>query len=276
MAVMSPIQASVRRPAVAGMFYPSDPVELRATVEQHLARPAPSTSATSAARPKALIVPHAGYIYSGSVAASAYAHLASRRSVIRRVVLIGPSHRVYLNGIAVPQVDAFTTPLGEIPIDHDARTESLAQAGVIASDTPHELEHSLEVQLPFLQTLLDDFVLLPLVAGAAQPALVAATLARAWGGEETIVLVSSDLSHYHSYAEAQRLDSRTATAIIERRSDLEGENACGAVPINGLTWLARDRNFDIEEIARLNSGDTSGDRARVVGYGAFALHEAHA
>jgi AmmeMemoRadiSam system protein B len=273
---MGSIQRSIRRPAVAGSFYPSDPSELRATVEQHLARPAPSASAANSAPPKALIVPHAGYIYSGSVAASAYAHLASRRSVVRRVVLIGPSHRVYLSGIAVPQADAFATPLGEIPIDRESRTESLAQAGVISSDAPHELEHSLEVQLPFLQMLLDDFVLLPLVAGVARPELVAATLARAWGGEETIVLVSSDLSHYHSYAEAQRLDARTATAIVERRSDLEGENACGSVPINGLTCLARDRNFDIEEIVRLNSGDTAGDRARVVGYGAFALHETHA
>src|SRR5262249_31941627 len=142
-----------------------------------------STSAANTAPPKALIVPHAGYIYSGSVAASAYAHLASRRAVIRRVVLIGPSHRVPLKGIAVPQADAFATPLGEIPIDRESRAESLAQPGVIAADAPHELEHSLEVQLPFLQTLLDDFVLLPLVAGAAQPELVAATLARAWGGE---------------------------------------------------------------------------------------------
>src|SRR5262249_6425611 len=153
--------------------------------------------------------------------------------------------------------------------DRESRAESLAQTGVIAADAPHELEHSLEVQLPFLQTLLDDFVLLPLVAGAAPPELVAATLARPWGGGETVVLVSSDLSQYHSYAEAQRLDSRTAAAIVARRSDLEGENACGAVPINGLTYLARDRNFAIEEIARLNSGDTAGDRARVVGYGAF-------
>src|SRR5512138_108873 len=274
MAPMSSIQASVRRPAVAGMFYPSDPAELRSTVEQHLARPAPGASATNVA-PKALIVPHAGYVYSGSVAAAAYAQLVARRSAIRRVVLIGPSHRVYLNGIAVPQTNAFATPLGEIPIDRQSRAELLEQAGVIASDAPHELEHSLEVQLPFLQTILDDFVLLPLVAGLAAPELVAATLARAWSGEETVVLVSSDLSHYHSYAQAQYLDARTAEAIVGRRSDLRGEDACGAVPINGLSLVARERNFAIAEVSRLNSGGTAGDRARVVGYGAFALHEAH-
>jgi len=252
------------------MFYPDDVAELRNVVTQYL----DSASVDQAeAPPKALIVPHAGYIYSGSVAASAYASIAARRSTIRRVVLLGPSHRAYLHGIAVPRSDAFETPLGLVAIDHERRAMLIASGEVMSADAPHAQEHSLEVQLPFLQMLLGSFELLPLVAGVAGPEHVAAVLDRVWGDEETLVLISSDLSHYHSYDEARRIDSETSEQIVRRQPTLTGAQACGAVCINGLLRLAEDRQFAITEIQRLNSGDTAGDRPRVVGYGAFAIHQ---
>lgn len=253
------------------MFYPAAPAELRDAVTQYM----DGASAVDLPQaPKALIVPHAGYVYSGSIAAAAYASIAARRARITRVVLLGPSHRVYLQGIALPEWDEFATPLGNVRIDLEHRATLLAQGAVVAANAPHALEHSLEVQLPFLQVLLGDFTLTPLVAGDASPQHVASVLADAWGGEETLILISSDLSHYHSYERAQQIDRATSTAILNRSTQLSGEQACGAVCINGLAQLARDKQMNVSEIARLNSGDTAGDRARVVGYGAFALHEA--
>lgn len=221
-----------------------------------------------------MIVPHAGYIYSGPVAAAAYSLIARRRREIRRVVLIGPSHRVYLQGIAAPQMDAFATPLGKIEIDREHKKILLAGGDVVSANAPHAQEHCLEVQLPFLQVILDDFTLLPLVVGSAAPHHVAAVLASVWGGEETLVLISSDLSHYHPYEVARRIDRDTSDSILRRATDLSGEQACGAACINGLLQLARERQLNVTEIARQNSGDTAGDRDRVVGYGAFAIHEA--
>jgi AmmeMemoRadiSam system protein B len=260
-----------RPPAVAGLFYPDDPAELREVVSAYLRR-APSASA-DAAPPKALIVPHAGYVYSGSIAAAAYARVAARRDAIRRIVLIGPSHRVYLRGMAVPAAETFRTPLGEIPIDAELKTSLLRRDDVVEADAPHALEHSLEVQLPFLQLMFEDFTLLPLVLGSASPQQVGGALEQAWGDDATLVLVSSDLSHYHEYQAAAEIDAATSAKIQRREPDLVGEEACGAVGINGLLHLARSRRFDVEEIARCNSGDTAGDKSRVVGYGAFALHE---
>jgi AmmeMemoRadiSam system protein B len=260
-----------RPPAVAGLFYPDDPAELREVVSAYLRR-APSASA-DAAPPKALIVPHAGYVYSGSIAAAAYARVAARRDAIRRIVLIGPSHRVYLRGMAVPAAETFRTPLGEIPIDAELKTSLLRRDDVVEADAPHALEHSLEVQLPFLQLMFEDFTLLPLVLGSASPQQVGGALEQAWGDDATLVLVSSDLSHYHEYQAAAEIDAATSAKILRREPDLVGEEACGAVGINGLLHLARSRRFDVEEIARCNSGDTAGDKSRVVGYGAFALHE---
>jgi MEMO1 family protein len=260
----------VRAPAVAGYFYPADPVELRELVSGLLAQvsgndlPAPS---------KAFVVPHAGYVYSGSTAASAYAELTLRRA-IGKVVLIGPSHRVYLSGAALPTASAFATPLGTIAIDAEIRKTLLSLPGVIESDTPHEPEHSLEVQLPFLQVALGGFTLTPIVLGNASPSQVAAILAAAWGDEETLVLASSDLSHYLSYREAQRVDAHTSAAILDMQPTLTGEQACGAVAINGLLQAARERGMTVREIARCNSGDTAGDKTRVVGYGAYAFHQA--
>jgi len=264
--------ARVREPAVAGLFYPAEASELRAAVGELLAGPVAADP--RAATAKALIVPHAGYAYSGPVAAAAYAQIAVRRRRISQVVVIGPSHRAHFRGIALPESDAFSTPLGEIRIDAAGKAKLRARGDVIISDAPHDLEHCIEVQLPFLQTVLDDFTLLPLVAGQASAAYVASVLEDVWGGPETLILASSDLSHYHSYAVAQRLDGQTAAAILARRTDLTGEAACGAVAINGLLARARDLGLVVEEIARLNSGDTAGDRTRVVGYGAFAIHDA--
>ena len=268
---MRPEPGNTRRPpAVAGLFYPEDERELRDVVSEYLRQhSAPAAGAT----PKALIVPHAGYIYSGGIAAAAYATVASLRQSVRRIVLIGPSHRVYLRGMAVPAASAFVSPLGEVAIDRELKASLLQRGEVIEADAPHAQEHCLEVQLPFLQMLFDDFTLLPLVIGSATPEQVGATLAHAWGDASTLVLVSSDLSHYHTYEQAQRIDAATTAAILRRDPTLAGEQACGAVGMNGLLYLARERGLPVTEIARGNSGDTAGDRSRVVGYGAFAVHE---
>jgi MEMO1 family protein len=262
--------SSIRQPAVAGSFYPGDAGELRAMVSGYL-RQSPTAALPSPA--KALIVPHAGYIYSGSTAGAAYA-LVAQRSRIRRIVLIGPSHRVYLRGGAVPRTDAFATPLGTVRIDAQLKAELLRCPDVIESDAPHALEHALEVQLPFLQMLFDDFTLLPIVLGSASPAQVGAMLDMVWGGEETLVLSSSDLSHYHGYETAKRIDAATSEIILRRQATLTGDQACGAVGINGLLHTVHRRNLQVIEIARCNSGDTAGDRSRVVGYGAYAIHDA--
>ena len=261
---------TVRPAAVAGTFYPAQPEVLRSALRRAFARserpPAGSTT------PRALIVPHAGYVYSGPVAASAYLRLRRARPTIRRVVLIGPSHRVSLEGVGVSGADAFATPLGEVRIDDDARTALLALGGVAVNDAAHAEEHCLEVQLPFLQTVLTDFSILPLLVGRASPEEVAEVIDAAWTGEDTIVVVSTDLSHYHRYTDAVRLDARTAAAIVAGRPESIGaSDACGAGPLRGLLLAGTDRSFDVEQIDLRNSGDTSGDRQKVVGYGAFAL-----
>jgi AmmeMemoRadiSam system protein B len=261
---------SVRPPAVAGLFYPDDARELRDAVSAYLGQHA---AEASGAPPKALIVPHAGYIYSGSVAAAAYAKVSRLRQEIRRIVLIGPSHRVYLRGMAVPAASSFATPLGKVAIDLELKAEVLRRGDVVAADAPHAQEHCLEVQLPFLQMLFDDFTLLPLVLGSIAPEDVGAALAAVWGDAATLILVSSDLSHYHTYEQARQIDAVTSASILRREPTLVGEQACGSVGINGLLHLASQRNLAVSEIARCNSGDTAGDKSRVVGYGAFACHE---
>jgi len=265
----SDVSTKIRPPAVAGLFYPDEPAQLRDAVSDYLAQAPVNTGAS----PKALIVPHAGYIYSGGIAAAAYSLVAQRRSQIRRVVLIGPSHRVYLKGMAVPVAEAFQTPLGVVPIDNELKARALSVAQVVAADEPHANEHCLEVQLPFLQMVLDDFSLLPVALGSAAPSAVADLLAAVWGGAETLVLVSSDLSHYLTYDAACQVDSQTIAAILRYDTHLTGEQACGCIGINGLSHLARQRGLSIAEVAHCNSGDTAGDRYRVVGYGAFQLHE---
>ena len=262
--------STVRHPAVAGLFYPDDGESLREMLSRLLSR---VSSIELPVQPKALIVPHAGYPYSGEVAASAYALLEPYRRRISRVVVFGPAHRVYLRGIALPEAQIFATPLGQVQVDRVGRSLLLARGDVLASDAPHELEHCLEVQLPFLQTILDEFTVLPLVIGDTSPQQVESVLRDVWGGAETLLVASSDLSHYHSSAEARVLDAATADAILNRHSDLTGEQACGAGGINGLMRAARRLGLSVTEIARQNSGDTSGDTRHVVGYGAFAIHE---
>ncbi|HRH13853.1 MAG TPA: AmmeMemoRadiSam system protein B [Azonexus sp.] len=259
-----------RAPAVAGMFYPGRPAVLAATVDQLLAA-APTTEALV---PKALIVPHAGYVYSGSTAAMAYAALAPRHATIRRVVLLGPTHRVAVDGIAVPETDAFATPLGSVPLDNAAVARLATLPQIVVSDRAHAEEHSLEVHLPFLQRVLDDFTLVPLAVGHATPEAVAEVLDLLWGGPETLIVISSDLSHYQPYAAANQVDRETCQHILQLDTHIRPEQACGAYPVNGLLLAARRRGLVPQLIHRCNSGDTAGDRQRVVGYAAFGFAEA--
>ncbi|HEC18431.1 MAG TPA: AmmeMemoRadiSam system protein B [Gammaproteobacteria bacterium] len=262
--------STTRPPAVAGMFYPADARQLHADVQAYLrgAKPLPMDEP-----PKAIIAPHAGYVYSGPVAASAYAQLLPVRDRIRRVVLLGPSHRVPFRGLATSSADSFTTPLGEIPLDRRA-IDSLADLPQVHPlDEAHALEHSLEVHLPFLQEVLDDFKLVPLVVGDARPAEVAEVLERLWDGPETLIVISSDLSHYHDYATAQRMDRHTSQAIEHLQAEaVHSEDACGCVPVSGLLYLARERGLEGKTIDLRNSGDTAGPRDQVVGYGAYVFH----
>jgi len=259
----------IRPAAVAGLFYPRDSKELARTVRDLLgAAPRPSKPLGAI---KALIVPHAGFIYSGSVAARAYALLAPQRAAIHRVVLLGPVHRVPVRGLALPEEPAFATPLGTVTLDQIASERLRALPQVRVSRAAHALEHSLEVQLPFLQQVLAEFTLVPLAVGDASAHEVAAVLETVWGGAETLIVVSSDLSHYHPYEQAQRLDRETCEMIRDLRTDLNHEQACGGTPINGLLEVARRRQLTPQLLDARNSGDTAGDRARVVGYAAFAF-----
>jgi hypothetical protein len=249
------------------MFYPGDPGELHHQVQDYL------REAVAAPRsPKAIIAPHAGYAYSGPVAASAYASLAPRRKQIRRVVLLGPSHRVPLDGMAVSSADFFATPLGEIAIDQEAVQHLLTLPQVRVMDAAHQLEHSLEVQLPFLQEILEDFRLVPVVVGDSTPDEVAEVMELLWGGPETLLVISSDLSHYQDYETARRMDRATSDAIEALAPQrIHYDDACGRNPVNGLLLAARRRGLRASTLDLRNSGDTAGPRDRVVGYGAYVF-----
>ncbi|HFC53371.1 MAG TPA: AmmeMemoRadiSam system protein B [Gammaproteobacteria bacterium] len=255
----------IRTPAVAGMFYPADATELRREVDGYLAAAEPVETA-----PKAIVVPHAGYIYSGPVAASAYRAVERAAGEIRRVVLLGPSHRVPLEGLALPSSDLFVTPLGEIPLDKEGMELLRDLLQVRIFDDAHSQEHSLEVQLPFLQRVLEHFTLVPLVVGEAPAEEVAEVIERLWNGAETLIVVSSDLSHYHDYSTAQRLDSATCRAIETLQPDRIGyHDACGRAPLAGLLLAARRHGLEATTLDLRNSGDTAGPHDRVVGYGAW-------
>jgi AmmeMemoRadiSam system protein B len=260
---------AIRPAAVAGMFYPGEAQVLAGDVQSYLSAAASQDTGV----PKALIVPHAGYVYSAPIAAAAYACIAAARDTIRRVVLLGPAHRVWLRGLALPSARTFLTPLGSVEIDAAAATAALALPQVVQSEKVHAQEHSIEVQLPFLQSLLADFKLVPFAVGDASAAQVAEVLDLLWGGAETLIVVSSDLSHYHRYAEAQAIDRGTAQDILNFNARIEHEQACGATPINGLLLCARQRGLKAGLLDLRNSADTAGDRSRVVGYGAFAFSE---
>lgn len=260
-----------RPAAVAGLFYPSNARELGAEVAALLA-----DAHAAALRPKALVVPHAGYIYSGPIAASAYALLRPLRSTIRRVVLFGPTHRVPVRGLAVSNATSFDTPLGAVPLDRAAIDVALQLPQVVASDAAHAQEHSLEVQLPFLQSVLDAFTLVPFAVGNATAAEVAEVMELLWGGDDTLLVISSDLSHYHAYADARNIDRDTAESILHLEGLSSHEQACGATPINGLLLAARHHGLKPTLLDLRNSGDTAGDKSRVVGYAAFGFGGDHA
>ncbi len=257
-----------RPPAVAGIFYPADPHRLRADVARLLSDAATDARPT----PKALIAPHAGYVYSGPVAAAAFATLSGRAQAVTRVVLIGPAHHAWISGIAAPTVDAFRTPLGAVPVDQDSLAAVSEKAFVLRDDDARAPEHALEVELPFLQSILGSFALVPLLVGAARPQQVAAILEELWGGEETLIVVSSDLSHYLDSDAARRRDAATAAAI--ERGDwasLGPDDACGCLPVAGLLIAAKAAGLAARRLDLHNSGDTAGGRQRVVGYGAWAF-----
>lgn len=260
---------AVRPAAVAGMFYAGNARALARDVEALLAE----VSAAGGPAPKAMLVPHAGYMYSGPVAAHAYQRLAPARETVRRVVLLGPAHRVALRGLALSSATGFETPLGTVAIERELadRLADLPQVGV--NDEAHAPEHSLEVQLPFLQQTLGEFTLLPLVVGHASPEAVAEVLERVWGGPETLILISSDLSHYLPYPLARQMDQESVQMILRGEAALSHEQACGGTPLNGLLLAAARRGLGSELLDLRNSGDTAGDRSRVVGYCAIAFME---
>ena len=263
----------VRPPAVAGTFYPGQAAALSATV-QDLLRPVAPGRPVPDAPPKALVVPHAGYVYSGATAAQAYAAIAPWRSSIRRVVLLGPVHRVPVRGLALPGVDALATPLGEVPVEAAAVHALRGLPQVVTSAAAHAQEHSLEVQLPFLQTVLERFSVVPLAVGDATPQEVSDVLDRLWGGHETLIVISSDLSHYLTHAQAQMVDRQSIETLLALQPRLSHRQACGATPINGLLLASRHHHLTPRLLALCNSGDTAGDRQRVVGYAAVALQAA--
>lgn len=259
--------AKVRNPAVAGLFYPDDPQALRGMVANYLASATASDSV-----PKAIIAPHAGYIYSGPIAASAYALLQPARGRITRVILLGPAHRVGFHGLALSSADYFLTPLGRIAVDQEAVDKISRLPQVHVMDGAHAQEHSLEVQLPFLQQALGEFTLVPLVVGQAGPEEVAEVLELLWGGPETLIVISSDLSHYHDYRTARELDRATSQAIEQLRPEaIEYDHACGRDPVNGLLRVARRLGLKARTVDLRNSGDTAGSHDRVVGYGAYSF-----
>jgi len=265
---MEKTMGATRQPAVAGSFYPADKQALQASVDEmlHAAR-------TDRKAPRALIVPHAGYIYSGPVAAAGYACLQNRETPFTRVVLLGPAHHVAFRGLAASSATAFATPLGDVRLDQVAirQLETLPQVRLL--DEAHQPEHSLEVHLPFLQRLLGDFTLIPLVVGEATVEEVSEVLETLWDTPDTLVVVSSDLSHYHSYVTATRMDRETSGHIERLEYDaIEYDHACGRTPVSGLLYYAKSHDMTVTTLDLRNSGDTAGPKDRVVGYGAYLVN----
>jgi AmmeMemoRadiSam system protein B len=259
--------SKIRPPAVAGLFYPADAAQLHSDIQSML-----SVVDQSEEAPKALIVPHAGYIFSGPVAASAFAQLKNIRHTVKRVIILGPCHRVPLSGLATSSADYFETPLGSIRIDREAISKITSLPQVKEFDLTHQQEHSLEVQLPFLQEVLDDFSVVPLVVGDTSAEDVSEVLERLWGGDETLIVISSDLSHYHDYNTAQAMDNETCQAIEEMNpAAIHYDQACGRNPVTGLLLAAKKHGLHVTTLDLRNSGDTAGDKSSVVGYGAWAL-----
>lgn len=263
----------IREPAVAGLFYPADRLACDEQVTSLLADNKTDCLINDPPiMPKALIVPHAGYVYSGAVAALAYNKIRRFAEQIKRVVLLGPSHRVPLGGMAISSADCFSSPLGEVMLDRDSIKALLKMPQVKEFDLAHQYEHSLEVHLPFLQKVIGEFVLVPVVVGDCSPYVVADLLDYFWQQEDTLIVVSSDLSHFRDYDSARIIDGKTSKAIESLQYDLNGEQACGCYAINGLLLEASRTNNTVSCIQLANSGDTAGDKDRVVGYGAYEVH----
>lgn len=263
-----------RPPAVAGKFYPADPDRLEGMVTELLVAADGPGDELEPPLVKAVIAPHAGYVYSGPVAASAYVSLAASDVPIKRFILVGPAHFVPVQGLAISGADYFVTPLGRVAIDEEGRAQALELPQVSVSDAVHAPEHCLEVQLPFMQTISPDFTIVPLLVGAASPSEVLEVLERLWNGPGTRIIISSDLSHYHEYRQAQQLDRATADAILSLRPDaLREDGACGHIAVRALLAAAREHDMTVELVDLHNSGDTGGPRDRVVGYGAFTFVE---
>lgn len=259
----------VRPAAFAGLFYPEQAAVLHTTIKRLLAAALPTPTSPS----KALIVPHAGLLYSGPIAASAYASIYAQRQKLKRVVLLGPSHKSTLAGLALPQASHFSTPLGQIPIARQPLDALAALPQIRYSDAAHATEHALEVQLPFLQTLLGEFELLPLLVGQASTEEVAAVLEALWGGPETLIVVSSDLSHHLDYQRARKQDQETVELILQAHQLTSHNQACGATAINGLLQMARRYALEARLVDLRSSGDTAGERSQVVGYAAISFTE---
>lgn len=257
----------VRQPAFAGMFYPSNPIELASVARSYISDANPVSCEAPA---KAFVLPHAGYVYSGPVAGTGYRVMEHERAVIRRIILLGPSHRMAFRGLALSAANSFATPLGEVTVDEAGISKALDLPGVRILEEAHAHEHGLEVHLPFLQTALDQFILMPLVVGEASATEVSAVLEALWGGAETRIVISSDLSHYYDHTTAQQLDQQTAEDILNLRP-VQATRACGAHALNGLLHSARTHSLRPRVLDLRNSGDTAGDKSRVVGYGAFAF-----
>lgn len=264
------MKSIIRQPAVAGLFYPGDADELRRDVHVYINE----ANLTTQVPPKALIVPHAGYIYSGPIAGKAYGSLTALKDKVERVVLLGPAHRLGFQGLALSETEFFLTPLGDIPIDHSFDQTLLQLPFVKTWEAPHTREHSLEVQLPFLQESLGHFSLIPIVVGESRPEEVAQVLSTLWDGPETLFIISSDLSHYHDYGTAQKRDKKTSHNIENLKSEeLHHDDACGRNPIRGLLNIAKQRGLKVSTLDLRNSGDTAGAKDQVVGYGAWAFTE---
>ncbi len=263
--------STVRPAAVAGMFYPASAKALAEELDELLG--GVEHLSPRLGFPKALVVPHAGYVYSGPIAAHAYDSISPARGIVKRVVLLGPVHRVPVRGLALPGADFFETPLGRIEIDAEAVRALSSLPQVVTSASAHALEHSLEVQLPFLQKALGRFSLVPLAVGTASAAEVAQALERLWGGPETLVVISTDLSHYHDYERARAIDGHTIARIAGLATDIDHDEACGATPLNGFLLLSKNKKLKVELLAACNSGDTAGGKKEVVGYSAFAVYE---
>ncbi|MGC3963248.1 MAG: AmmeMemoRadiSam system protein B [Rhodocyclaceae bacterium] len=260
----------IRPAAVAGLFYPSDTLALTSQLHDLMAH----VDVASGYPPKALIVPHAGYVYSGPIAAQAYAQLLPLRQTVTRVVMLGPSHRVPVSGAALPGCNAFETPLGRVEIDGEAMYQLANMPGVVIDDDAHVVEHALEVQLPFLQTVLERFRIVPITVGFSEAPLIAAMIDTLWGGSETLFIISSDLSHYNDYRRAREIDAYTVDRVMKLEPVLDHEQACGATAINALMLAAQRHHLTPHLLDVRNSGDTAGDRSRVVGYASFSFSEA--